>query len=156
MSSPSGCLSCSSRPLGRLSGVPAPTPGDAQDILATYKRGWEKRDPDVIMSLFGPDAVYREDPFAEELTGANAIRERWNHICANTANVEFDAERVWVAGATVLASWHAAYTRQSDGGRVRVRGFVTLELDDGRLIGRFRQWPVEKLVGTDSTFKIEE
>ena len=43
-----------------------------------------------------------------------------------------------------------------DGGRVRVRGFMTLELDDARLIGRFRQWPVEKLVGTDSTFKIEE
>jgi hypothetical protein len=156
MSSPNGCSSCSRPLLGKLVGVPSPTPGDAQDILATYKRGWEKRDPDVIMSLFGPDAVYREDPFTDELAGANAIRERWNHICANTTNVEFDPERVWVAGSTVLASWHAAYTRSLDGGRVRVRGFMTLELDDARLIGRFRQWPFERLVGSVSTYKIEE
>ena len=133
--------------------MPAPTPGDAQDILATYKRGWEMRDPDVIMSLFREDAEYRENPFADALTGGNAIRERWNHICANTANVEFDAERVWVAASTVLASFHAAYTRREDGGRVRVRGFMAIEVDDDKLVGRFRQWPVERLVGTDSTFK---
>ena len=135
--------------------MPNLTPGDAQDILATYKAGWEKRDPDTIMSLFAANAEYREDPFADQLAGANAIRERWNHICANTANVEFDAERTWAAGATVLASFHAAYTRRLDGGRVRVRGFMTLEVDDDRRVVRFRQWPVEKTVGTDSTFKVE-
>lgn len=133
--------------------MPAPTPGDAQDILATYKRGWEKRDPDLIMSLFREDAEYRESPFADGLTGANAIRDRWNHICANTANVEFDAERVWVAGSTVLASFHAAYTRREDAGRTRVRGFMTFEVDDNKLVWRFRQWPIDQLVGTDSTFK---
>ena len=136
--------------------MPTLTPGDAQDLLATIKRGWEKRDPDTIVPLFSSDAEYRSDPFAEQLVGTNAIRQHWNELVGRMANVEFDAERTWVAGSTVLASWHAAYTRRATAERVRVRGFTTFELDDGRLIARLRQWPIERVVGTDSTFRIEE
>lgn len=135
--------------------MPNLTPGDAQDMLATYKAGWERRDPDTLLELFADGAVFRADPFEPELTGTNAIRAHWNDFAANSANTEFDAERTWAAGATVLASFHAAYTRRSDGGRVRLRGFMTLEVDEGKRVIRFRQWPVEKIVGTDTTLKVE-
>ena len=136
--------------------MPALTPGDAQDILATYKRGWEKRDPDTIMALFSDHALFRADPFVDDLQGVNAIRVYWNEFCASSANVEFDAERTWAAGSTVLASWHGAYTRRSTSERVRVRGFLTMELAEDRLIQRYRQWSIERSVGTDSTFGSEE
>src|SRR5919106_767410 len=125
--------------------------GDAQDLLEAFKRGWERRDPDSILMLFDATAEYREHPFAEPLAGSNAIRAHWNDIAANQTHVEFDAERIWLSGSTVLASWHAAYPRRSSGDRVRVRGFMTAELGDDRLIRRFRQWPLERVVGTDST-----
>ncbi len=137
------------------------TPGDGQDLLASFKRGWERRDPDLILELFDEHAEYRPDPFSEPLSGANAIRELWNGIAADQANVEFDAERVWVSGPTVLASFHAAYTRRTDAQRVRVRGFMTFEVaaapgdDDRPLVERFRQWPIERVVGRDSTFEPE-
>ena len=88
--------------------MPQLTPGDGQDLLAAWKRGWESRSPDTILDLFDDDAEYRAAPFTEPLKGANAIRELWNVMAANQANVEFDAEHVWVSGSTVLASWHAA------------------------------------------------
>ncbi len=129
------------------------TPGDGQDLLATWKHGWEGRLPDVIVDLFADDAEYFSQPFGEPLIGVNAIRGYWNEIAAGEAHVEFDAERVWVSGRTVLASWHAAHTRRASGERVRVHAFMTLEIDDEGLIQRLRQWPVERVVGTDSTFK---
>jgi hypothetical protein len=135
--------------------VPPLTHGDAQDILETLKRGWEARDPDTVMGLFRDDADYREHPFSEPLLGANAIRRRWNEICATQASINFEPERIWVSGNTVLASWHAAFTRRSNGERVRQRGFMTLELDDDAIVWRFRQWPLEQVVGTDSTFRTE-
>ena len=135
--------------------MPNLTPGDAQDILARYKAGWEQRDPDKLMDLFSDNAEFRANPFEADLTGANAIRAYWNDFAANSANTEFDAERSWAAGATVLASFHAAYTRRADGGRVRLRGFMTFEVDDDKRVVRFRQWPVERLVGNDSTLKVE-
>jgi limonene-1,2-epoxide hydrolase len=137
------------------------TPGDGQDLLAAFKKGWEQRRPDLIVELFAADADYRASPFAEPLSGANAIRALWNEVAAQQASVEFDAERVWVSGQTVLASFHAAYTRRVDAARVRVRGFMTFELGVAPargarpLVERFREWPIEREVGRDATFTPE-
>lgn len=126
------------------------TPGDGQDVLARFKECREQRDPDLMLDLFAEDAEYRGDPFEPPLNGAVAIREHWNRVAAEEADVEFDAERVWVSGRAVLASWHAAYTLQDSGDRLRERGFLALELDDVGLISRLRAWPVVRVVATGS------
>jgi ketosteroid isomerase-like protein len=136
--------------------VPNLTPGDAQDLLARYKAGWERRDPDALMELFADNAQFRSGPFEADLTDSNAVRAYWNDFAADSANTEFDAERTWVSGTTVLASYHAAFTRRADAARVRVRGFMTLELDDAGRVARLREWPVQSVVGTDSTYKTEQ
>lgn len=132
------------------------TNGDGQDLLAAWKRGVERRSPDELLELCAADIDFRPDPFTDPLIGVNAVREHWNQFAASQASVEFDAERVWVNGSTVLASWHGAYTRRATAERVRIRGFMTLELGDDRRIQRFRQWPLERVVGTDSTFETKD
>jgi len=135
--------------------MPNITHGDAQDLLSAFRQGWERRDPDAIIDLLAETIDYRRDPFSEPLIGHNAVRSLWNELAARQVHVEFDPERIWVSGATVLASWHAAYTRRTTAERVRVRGFLTLELDDDRKIERLRQWPIEHVVGIDSTFQAQ-
>lgn len=135
--------------------MPPLTHGEAQDLLATFKRGREGRDPDVVLSLFADEAEYRIDPFTEPLSGSNAIRAHWNDVAATQVHVEWDAERIWVSGTTVLASWHGAHTRRRSGERVRERGFMTLELDAAGLVQRLRRWPAERVVGLDSTVPAE-
>jgi ketosteroid isomerase-like protein len=131
------------------------TPGDGQDVLAQFKHALEKRDPEAMLELFADDAEYRIDPFMQPLAGANAIREYWNDLAAHRDHVDFDTERVWVVGRTVLASWHAAYTRRASAERVRIRGFSTIELDESGRISRMRDWPTERLIGLDSKIKPE-
>ena len=131
------------------------THGDAQDILETLKLAWERRDVDLAVSIFSEEAEYREDPFAEPIRGSNGIRAAWNEFAATTAHVEFDAERIWVVERTILASWHAAYTRRTNAERVRVRGFLTAEVDGEGKITRWREWWHMRTVGTDSTFRPE-
>jgi ketosteroid isomerase-like protein len=129
------------------------TPGDGQDLFARFKRAWEERDPDAMLELYADVAEYRVDPFVEPLVGLNAIREHWNEIVATQDHIEFDAERVWVSGRTVLGSWHVALTRRASAERVRIRGFSTMELDDRGRVTRMREWPVERVVGIDSSYK---
>jgi hypothetical protein len=124
------------------------TPGDGHDLLARLKQARERRDPDAMVALFTKTADVRVDPFATELHGAIDIRAHWNRAAEGESAIEFDAERVWVTGHTVLASWHEAYTRRGSGERVRVRGFSSLELDREGLIERMRSWPVERVVGS--------
>jgi ketosteroid isomerase-like protein len=129
------------------------TPGDGQDLFARFKRAWERRDPDAMLELFSDEAEYRADPFLEPLQGLNAIREHWNTVAMTQEHVEFDAERIWVAGRTVLGSWHVALTDRASGDRIRIRGFSTMELDDDAHIERLRMWPVSRTVGVDSTHR---
>lgn len=131
------------------------THGEGQDLLAAFKNARERRDPDAMLDLFADEVDYRADPFSEPLIERNAVRALWNEICATQVHVEFDAERIWVSGSTVLASWHAAYTRRTSAERVRVRGFMTLELDEEGRIARLRQWALQRVVGVDSTFGAE-
>jgi ketosteroid isomerase-like protein len=135
--------------------MPNLTPGDGQDLLARFKQAWERRDVDRAMALFREDAEFRPDPFEPALIGEVAIREWWNQVAATQAHVEFDPERIWVSGTTVLASWHAAVTDRVTAARSRRRGFMTLELDEAALIARCREWTVARNVGVDSTFRVE-
>lgn len=131
------------------------TPGDGQDLLAAYKRACERRDPEASLVLYATDAEHRANPFDDAVVGANAIRQMWNDVAAGQANVEFDAEHLWVVGSTVLTSFHGAYTDRETTERVRIRGFMTIEVNDDGLIQRLRQWPASRVVGVDSTFKVD-
>ena len=86
------------------------TPGDGQDLLARLKQALEKRDPDLGVALFSAAADFKPDPFEPGISDANGRRAWWNDVAATRAQQEFDAERVWVSGRTVLASWHGAFT----------------------------------------------
>jgi ketosteroid isomerase-like protein len=72
--------------------------------------------------------------------GHNAVRAYLLEESERQRNVEFTVERHWVSGPTVLAVWHASYVQRMDQARVRLAGFLTMEVaDDGR-IARFREW----------------
>jgi ketosteroid isomerase-like protein len=122
------------------------TPGDGQDVLARFKAARERRDPDALMALFSEDADVRLDPFEPSLVGSLALRGHWNAVMIEQRDVELDAERVWVSGRPVLASWHAAWTEGSSGARRRERAFATLELDEEGLVVRMRAWPLVRVV----------
>jgi ketosteroid isomerase-like protein len=131
------------------------TPGNGQDLLERYKRAWEERDVDAAVAMYRDDAELRLDPFDDPAKGAEQIRAIWNDVAATQDHVEFDAERVWASGRTVLASWHAAFTQRATADRVRIRGFSTFELDEAGLIQRAKQWAQSRVVGRDATFKPE-
>ena len=46
-------------------------------------------------------------------------------------------------------------TRRSTAERVRFRGFLTMEVDEAGLVGRFREWSISRTVGRDATQRPE-
>jgi hypothetical protein len=62
-------------------------------------------------------------------------------------------ERHWVSGNTVLAAWHASWTRVADEAKVRQAGFLSAEVGEDGRIERLRLWTVarEHLVGQEGT-----
>jgi ketosteroid isomerase-like protein len=112
----------------------------AGDLLERYGAAWETFDGDTWTDLFSEDVQYFEDPFEPPLVGRNAVRAYLLEAAENQQQVEMTIERHWVAPPTVLASWHASYVRRRDRARIRLAGFLTLEIaEDGR-IAHFHEW----------------
>ncbi len=114
--------------------------GAAADLLDRYGRAWQSFDGDGWTDLFTDDVEYHEDPFEPPLVGHNAVRAYLLEASAAQRDVEFTVERHWVSGSTVLASWHASYIRRTDDARIRLAGFLTMEVADDERIARFREW----------------
>jgi ketosteroid isomerase-like protein len=112
----------------------------AGDLLERYGRAWQSFDGDGFVNLFAEHAEYHEEPFEPPLVGHNALRAYLLEAAETQDHVEFTVERHWVSGSTVLAGWHAGFTRRPTGARVRIAGFMTLELGTDGRIERFREW----------------
>ncbi len=111
----------------------------AGDVLARYGRAWETFDGDAWVDLFTADIEYRGDPFEPPLVGHNAVRAYLLTAAELQEEVSFTVERHWVVDPTILVAWQAAYIQRPDRARVRLAGFMTLEMRDGR-IARLREW----------------
>jgi hypothetical protein len=112
----------------------------AANLLERYARARATFDGDAFAALFAERAEYHEDPFEAPLVGHTAVRRYLLEAADVQEQVEFAIERHWVSGTTVLAAWHASYVRRPDRARVRLAGFMTLEVDADGLIERFREW----------------
>lgn len=112
----------------------------AADLLEAYAQAWKDFDGDAWVALFSEDAEYHEDPFEPPLVGSNAIRAYLLQAAEAQEQVDVTIERHWVAGSTVLAAWHASYVRRPTRERVRLAGFMTLEIDANARIERLREW----------------
>ena len=44
-----------------------------------------------------------------------------------------------VVDPTILVAWHAGYIQRSDRARLRLAGFMTLEVRDGK-VAKLREW----------------
>lgn len=111
----------------------------AGELLERYGRAWEAFDGDAWVELFTDDVEYREDPFEEPLIGRNAVRAYLLDAASHQDEVDFTVERHWFVDPTVLAAWHAGYVRRADRARIRLNGFMTLEMRDSR-VARLREW----------------
>ena len=112
----------------------------AGELLDAYGRAWSTFDGDAWVAIFTEDAEYHGDPFGEPLVGHNALRAFMLESAETQRDVDFTVERHWVSGSTVLAAWHASWTRRTDGSLTRSAGFIAADVaPDGR-ISRFHQW----------------
>lgn len=110
------------------------------DLLDRYARAWTDFDGDAWVDLFSEDVEYHQDPFEPPLVGHNAVRAYLLQAAETQEQVEVTIERHWVVGPTVLAAWHASFVRRPTRERVRLAGFMTLEIDADARITRLREW----------------
>jgi ketosteroid isomerase-like protein len=111
----------------------------AEVIIERFAVAWQTFDGDAWVELFTDDVEYQQEPFEPPLVGHNAVRAYLLEAAELQEEVSFTVERHWVVDPTILVAWHAGYIQRSDRARVRLAGFMTLEVRDGK-VAKLREW----------------
>ncbi len=133
---------------------------DLERFMATYQRAWETSDERLLLTLFAPDGVYHNTPFAEQ-RGHEAIAAYWQRTrLVKDIRVRYQIVHAHAGGG--VARWHTTYqvtseklfeTWAASSGtnllghkpgdplpRLALDGVALVELDEAGLCRHFRIW----------------
>ena len=104
----------------------------ARELIEIYGRAWETRDPELIITIFTDDATYN-DPKEPENVGIGAIKRYWEtKVIGEQQDIKFHLLNVWVDGETVVAEWHATFTKFKESILVDMTEVAIFGVRDGK------------------------
>ena len=110
-------------------------------VLSIYREAWETRDPEKILTIFTPDATYRERAFDEPLRGHEGIRRYWEtKVLLEQANLDFALLHLYLDGNTAIAEWEVEFDDLPARVRRRMREVAILEFRGGRIASLREYW----------------
>jgi uncharacterized protein (TIGR02246 family) len=118
-----------------------------QEVLDIYVRAWETQDPDLIVTIFTPEATYHERVLGDPIPDREAIRQYWvDKVVTAQANVTCRLLKVYLDGDTAIAEWLAEFDDLAQGARKRMKEIAVLEFD-GPLIASLREYWASEQTG---------
>jgi hypothetical protein len=111
------------------------TRDEVQRWLDDYVAAWRSYDPEAIADLFGEEAEYRYQPWAEPISGRDAIVADW--LGGRDAPGTYDGHYAPYAvdGDRAVAVGESRYTNPDGSFRTRYYNLWTLRFDDdGRCV----------------------
>lgn len=123
------------------------TKQQARDVLGVYIKAWETQDPDLIVTIFTPDATYHERVLQDPIPDRDAIRRYWEtKVVQSQANITCELLSLYLDGNTVIAEWLAEFDDLAKGERKRMLEIAVLTFK-GELISSLREYWASEAVG---------
>jgi ketosteroid isomerase-like protein len=110
-----------------------------RSLIDTFGKGWSRGNIDVLLSVFGAEAVFLETPFSSPLVGTEAIRGYWKEIPYHQSEITFTSGEIYVAGPWFSTEFKCTFRRRRSGEWVDARGAIFCELAGDR-IGEMRMY----------------
>jgi uncharacterized protein (TIGR02246 family) len=122
------------------------TKAEVRALLDIYVKAWETQDPDLICTIFTPDAVYHERIMEAPIPDREAIRAYWqSKVVEGQANIECRVLAVYLDGDTVIAEWEAVFDDVRQMVRKRMREVAILTVRGGLFASLREYWASEHL-----------
>lgn len=116
------------------------TKDDVREVIAVYIKAWETQDPDLICTIFTPEATYHERIMSDPIPDREAIRDYWEtKVVRAQANITCKLLNLYLDGDTAIAEWLAEFDDVAQGVRKRMQEIAVLEFE-GHLIASLREY----------------
>jgi ketosteroid isomerase-like protein len=108
--------------------------------MDTFGTGWSTGNIGLLMSVYGPDAVFIETPFTAALQGTDAIRGYWNEVPYNQSEISFSSGEIYAAGPWFSTEFKCVFRRRRTGEWVEARGAIFCETGAERITEMRMYW----------------
>lgn len=120
------------------------TKEEAITLLNTYGEAWEKQDPELILTVFTPDAIYN-DPAESETQHHDGIREYWlKKVVGEQKDIEFTLLHVWVDSDHIIAEWYVEFVDIKRNVHVKMYEVAIFTARDGKFSSLREYYKSEK------------
>lgn len=120
------------------------TKEEAVNLLNIYKEAWEKQDPDLILTIFTPDACYL-DPKEPENHGHEGIRSYWvDKVVYGQKDIKFELLNTWVDDNHVIAEWYAEFIDVKRSLKIKMDEVAIFTTRDGKFSSLREYYKSEK------------
>lgn len=108
------------------------TKDEAINLLNIYKEAWERQDPELILAVFTPDAIYN-DPAESETQHHDGIREYWiKKVVGEQRDIHFTLLHVWLDDGHVIAEWYVEFVDTKRNLHVKMNEVAIFTTRDGK------------------------
>ena len=111
-----------------------------RELIDTFGKGWQKGDIDLLLSVYAPEAVLVETPFAEPLRGVEALRGYWKDTPYHQSEVSFSSGEIFAAGPWFSTEFRLVFRRRKTGEWVEARGAIFCETEAGKISEMRMYW----------------
>lgn len=113
--------------------------GEVDRWLGRYEQALETKDAALAASLFAPEGVFVEMPYARPFEGRAEIAAYWAAATAGYEHIDFAFETLAVEGDRGIVHWTAEFVSAAANMAIELDGVMVLEFDDG-LVATLREW----------------
>jgi len=111
-----------------------------RELMDRFALGWAKGQIDLLVSVFTPDVVFVETPFAEPLRGSEAVRRYWSEVPANQSEITVTIGEVFGVGPWFATEFKAVFRRRRTGDWVEAKGAIFCETEAGKISEMRMYW----------------
>ncbi len=94
----------------------------------------------MLVSVFAEQAVFIETPFAQPVTGVQAIRRYWSDVAYYQSEISVSTGEIYVAGPWFSTEFRARFRRRRSGDWVDARGAIFAETDGSKITEMRMYW----------------
>ena len=110
-------------------------------MIGVYLHAWMTQDPDLIVTIFTPEATYHERVLEEPIRGIDGIRRYWEtKVVTEQANIDARLLNLYLDGSTAIAEWEAQFDDVVKGYRKLMREVAILELAGDKIASLREYW----------------
>ncbi len=114
-------------------------------VIDVYLRAWTTQDPDLIVTIFTPDATYHERVLGPPIRDHAGIYAYWQtKVVSEQANIDARLLSLYVDGTTAIAEWEARFDDLVQGNRKLMREVAILQFEGERIAHLREYWASQR------------